>query len=216
LPQDDVVRERVGLLQVLRGEQQGDALLDQVADGRPDDLAAARVQAGGRLVEHQELRLDDQAGGQVDPAPLAARHRLDQLVAELADVEAVNEGVDLAAGRRLAIAAQPRHQQQVLPRGQVVLERGELPGHGDRAAHGIGLAHHVVTADDRGPARRRRQGGEHPDHGGLARPVRAEQGENRSGLDPQVNVIDGDEVTEALGQSVGDDGQLRCSHRVLL
>jgi hypothetical protein len=45
---------------------------------------------------------------------------------------------------------------------------------------------------------------------GLARSVRAEQGEDRSGLDPQVDVIDGDEVTEAFGQLVGDYGQFKC------
>src|ERR1035441_1662823 len=47
----DAAGELVGLLQVLRGEQNGDALGDEIADELPHGVAAARVQAGGGLVE---------------------------------------------------------------------------------------------------------------------------------------------------------------------
>ena len=138
--QHDAVGQHVGLVEVLGGEQQGDALGDEVADGRPHDLAAAGVEAGGGLVEHEQLGLDDEAGGQVDPAALAAGDVLHQLVAELADVEAVDEAVDDRGGGRVAVAAQAGHQHEVLAGGEVVLEGGELAGERDAAAHGVGLA----------------------------------------------------------------------------
>src|SRR5262249_30450684 len=50
----DAVGELVGLLQVLRGQQDGDALCDEVADELPHGLAAARVEAGGGLVEEDQ------------------------------------------------------------------------------------------------------------------------------------------------------------------
>ena len=49
----DVVGEPVGLFEVLRGEQQRRAALDQLDDDLPHVGAAARVEAGGRLVEEQ-------------------------------------------------------------------------------------------------------------------------------------------------------------------
>ena len=52
----DPVGELVGLLEVLRGQQHRGAVGDQRADRRPDLVAAARVQPGGRLVEEQHRR----------------------------------------------------------------------------------------------------------------------------------------------------------------
>ena len=98
--QHDAVGERVGLVEILRRQQQRDAVADQLADGRPDDLAAARVEAGRRLVEHEQLRAVDQAGGEVDAAALSAGEVLDQPVAELADVEALDELLDERVRRR--------------------------------------------------------------------------------------------------------------------
>ena len=52
--QGDRVGQLVGLLQVLGGEQDGHAFVDQVADGAPELLAAARVQPGRRLVQEEQ------------------------------------------------------------------------------------------------------------------------------------------------------------------
>ena len=51
----DGVGELVCLLEVLRGQQDGDALCDEAADGAPQLLAAARVKPGRGLVEEQQL-----------------------------------------------------------------------------------------------------------------------------------------------------------------
>ena len=47
----DLVGQRVGLVQVLGGQQHGRAVSDQPSDDVPHVLALGRVQAGGRLVE---------------------------------------------------------------------------------------------------------------------------------------------------------------------
>ena len=52
----DLVGERVGLLEVLRGEQHGRAVVDELADDVPHVLALGRVEAGGRLVEEDHRR----------------------------------------------------------------------------------------------------------------------------------------------------------------
>src|SRR6266496_3600753 len=69
---DDVVGELVGLLHVLGGEHDRDAVADQVPDHPPQVAAAPGVQPGGRLVQVDDPRAADQAGGQVEAAPHAA------------------------------------------------------------------------------------------------------------------------------------------------
>ena len=79
----DPVGELVGLVEVLRGQQHGAALADQLADGLPHLAAGARVEAGGRLVQEDQRRPGDQAGGQVEPAAHAAGEVLDRLARRL-------------------------------------------------------------------------------------------------------------------------------------
>ena len=86
--QDDVVGERVGLLQVLGGEDQRGAAADQLAEHVPELVAAFRVEAGGRLVEEEDRGRGDEAGGEVEPAAHAAAVVLDQPVARVVEARA--------------------------------------------------------------------------------------------------------------------------------
>ena len=56
----------------------------------------------------------------------------------------------------------------------------------------------VVTGDHRGPLVRPHQGGQDPHHGGLARPVGAEQGEHRPRLDGEVHLAEHTLASERL------------------
>jgi hypothetical protein len=64
----DRVGEAVGLLEVLGGEQHVGAAGDEGVDGLPQLVAAARVEAGGGLVEQQHAGCADQAGTEVEAA----------------------------------------------------------------------------------------------------------------------------------------------------
>ena len=87
----DPVREAVGLLEVLGGEQDRRALVGERLHGLPDREPAARVQARGRLVEEDHLGLGDQAHRQVEPAPHAAAVGGDAAVGGLGEVEALEQ-----------------------------------------------------------------------------------------------------------------------------
>jgi hypothetical protein len=62
----------VGFVEVLGGQQNRHAARDEVADDLPHRVAAARVQAGRRLVEEDDSRLADERHRDVEPAPHAA------------------------------------------------------------------------------------------------------------------------------------------------
>ena len=72
----DAVGQRLGLVQVVGGEQHRGAELAQRPDQRPELAARLGVEAGRRLVEEQQRRPADDAQRDVEPAPLAAGERL--------------------------------------------------------------------------------------------------------------------------------------------
>src|SRR5436190_1795533 len=65
----DPVGEVVGLLEVLRREQDRLAFVDQLTDHRPEVHPAPWVEPGGRLVEEQHVGAGDEAGRHVEPTP---------------------------------------------------------------------------------------------------------------------------------------------------
>src|SRR5690606_12850098 len=69
------VCEAVGFLQVLRGEEHGRALGRDGAHDVPHLVAAARIEAGGGLVEEEELGSTDEARRDVEAPAHAARVR---------------------------------------------------------------------------------------------------------------------------------------------
>ena len=94
----DLVGERVGLLQVLRGEEDRRAVVDEVAHDAPHVLALGGVQAGRGLVQEDDARAADEAGGEVEAAAHAARVRAGGTVRGVLEVEPLEQlGGALAA-----------------------------------------------------------------------------------------------------------------------
>ena len=68
----DAVGELVGLVEVLRREQHRRALADEHPHDLPHLVAAAGIEAGGGLVEEEQVGRDDEAGGDVEAPAHAA------------------------------------------------------------------------------------------------------------------------------------------------
>ena len=117
------VAQLLGLVHVVGGEDQADALLLEAVEPVPQGVAGLRVEARRRLVEQQQLRLVDEAardgepalqapGERLDPAagPLAQLHEVEQLVGALADelagqVEVAPVDEEVVADRQLQVEA---------------------------------------------------------------------------------------------------------------
>ena len=74
----------------------------QRADDVPHLVARARVEAGGRLVEEHQLGRDDDAGGDVEPAPHAAGVVLDEPAGGVGEAERLEQLGRARLGRRRA------------------------------------------------------------------------------------------------------------------
>jgi hypothetical protein len=205
--------ELVGLVEVLSAQQDRRPLRRQRAHDVPHLVARARVQARGGLVEEQQLGRDDDARGDVEPTPHAARVVLDQAAGGVGQAE----GLEQLGRARLRLGAaqaeQPREQDEVLPACQVLVDRGQLAREADDAAHVIGLANDVVPEHARRPGVRAQQRGQHLDGGRLAGAVRPEDAVDRAAGDREIDAVDGARRAEVLHEARGLDGEGgSCAH----
>jgi hypothetical protein len=198
--QRDPVGELVGLLEVLRGEEDGGPAGHQLADELPHGAAAARVQAGGGLVQEDDPRVADQGHRQVEPPLHPAGVGAGRLPAGVGQVELVEQLGRAPPAPAPAQVAQVGHQGQVLGAGEQLVHRGELAGDPDRGTHRVRVPGHVMAADAHLAAVGADQGRQDVHRGGLAGAVGAEQREDRPLGNVQVDAVQHELVAERLAQ----------------
>jgi len=91
----DTVAELVGLVHVVRRDQDRQvALALDLGEHLPDRDPRHRIETGGRLVEKEDARLVDQAAGDFDAPPHAARQVLHLRLAPLRQLDRLEQLVD--------------------------------------------------------------------------------------------------------------------------
>ena len=212
----DVVGQPVGLLEVLRREDDGGAVAHEVAQLVPQAVAALGVEAGGRLVEEEHARAADEAGGQVEAAAHAPGEGLHQRVGGVDEVELLEELAGPLAGFALGQAVEAADHLEVEPAGEEAVDGGLLRGDADAAAHLVGLVDDVEAGHRPRALGGDGEGGEDADRGGLAGAVVAEEAEHGAGRHVEVEVAEGPEVVVALAEPLGPDAVVRrrSSYRV--
>ena len=134
----DVVAHRLHVVEQVGGQHDRDAERRQAGDERQHLLAADRVQAGGRLVEQDQLRVGHERLGQLGPLPHARREALDRAEAgfvETDEIEHVRRPLAGGPRRKPAdLTERGHHVGRRLVRWQaVVLGHEAQPGpHADR------------------------------------------------------------------------------------
>ena len=187
----DAVGEHVGLLEVLRRQEDGDALvLREPPHLLPERRPALDVEAGRRLVEEEDARPVDERERQVEPALHAARVRLHLAVARLGQAHALEQLVGAPATALARQRLERRLQPQVLAAGEQRVERGLLQRGADHLAHLRPLRRHVEAADARRAGGRRQQRRQHQHGGRLAGAVRAEEAVDLAVVDGELDPVD--------------------------
>ena len=211
----DPVRQPVGLVEVLRRQQDGGALRDQVAHRVPHLVATARVEPAGRLVQEQHPWREDHARRQVQPAPHSPAVLLDALVGGVHQVELLEQLDGARLGPLGAEVEQPAEHLQVLPAGEDLVDRGVLAGETDAPPHLEWSADDVEPADHRTSAVRPDEGGEDPHGSRLASAVGAEQSVDRAVRNREVEAVQGALLAVALLQTFRENRHVRAGHRFL-
>ena len=156
----------------------------------------------GGLVEHEQRRVVQQARGDVEPAPHAAREGVDPVVAPVGEVDELEHLVDTLAERPPAQPVEAAEEVEVLASGEIGIERDVLGHVADALAAGRRSVS-TSTSSTRDDARRVQQAAHHADRRGLPRAVRPEQPVRLTRRDVEAHVVDGD---------ASPKWRVRCSH----
>src|SRR6185312_16935415 len=208
----DAVGELLGLVEVVRREQDRLAEVAQRADRLPGGPPRLRVEAGSRLVEEDQLGIADQREREVQPPQLTARELAAAHVGRLAEARERDHLLDVARG---GIEARPMGEG--LAGGDVAVDAAglqddaDLPPQLDRAFGGVVAEHGDLALAARAVAL------EDLDTGRLACAVRPQQSEDLAALDRDVDAAERLEVAVALAQPADLDrrrGCYQCTPRV--
>ena len=120
----DDARAALRLVHVVGRDQDGQAVARHVVDQVPELAPRLGVDAGGRLVEQQQLRLVQHAGGERQPLLPAAGQLPGELVAPVGQAHALDDRRDRLAP--VGHLVDPRDEIQVLDDGQVFVEAEPL------------------------------------------------------------------------------------------
>jgi hypothetical protein len=99
------------------------------------------------------------------------------------------------------------HQEQVLPAGQQLVDRGELAGDADRGTHRVSLGRHVVAVDADLARIGVDERGEDLHGSSLARPVGTEHRIHRALGDGDVDTVEHHLVSERFAEAESRNGR---------
>ena len=174
----DAIRQAVGLVEVLGGQEQRRAVVDELGDELPEVDARARVEPGRRLVHQQDPRTPDEARAEIEPAPHAARVGADEPLGGVGEAEA---GERIRRAHLRVPAAQavqlPHHLEVLAPRERLV-DRCVLACEAEQPSRVLRSRDDVDAVDARRARVGDQQRREHADDRRLAGAVRAEQPEH--------------------------------------
>ena len=204
----DLVGDLEGLLLVVGHEdRRGVHLVVQPAQPVAQLLADLRVERAERLVEQQHRRLHRERPGQRHALALAARELRGHPVAELREVHEVEQLGDPLVDLVLRPLADLEAEGDVLGHRHVLEDRVVL----EDEAH-VALARRQVRGlpalDGHGAGVGLVEPRDDPQQGRLAAAGRAEQGGELPGGQRDGDVVEGDEVTERLGDAGDVDAHI--------
>ena len=198
----DPIRERLRLVHEMGREQDRLALVAQAADRRPGVPACARVEAGGRFVEKQQIRVAADADRHVEPTPLAAGQLADADGGPILETDQLEHLVALSWHRVVAAV----HVDD-LGHGQVVVDARRLQNDADaRGASPLGRVSRIET-EDRDRAAGARVGS--PRGSPRLSSCQRRSGPRSANISPsltlRVDALDGLQLAVSFAQLIDDD-----------
>jgi hypothetical protein len=148
------------------------------------------VQAGGRLVEDQHIRVVQQRLGKAYALPVPFRELRAMAVAHVGDLSLLHHRLKPRGALGPGHALDPRAKGKVVEHGHVRVERRRFRKV-TRSSLGFDrLLENVVTSHESLALGRRHVTREHAHRGGFARAVRSQEPENLSPLSFEAHVVD--------------------------
>src|SRR3954469_463912 len=164
----------------------GAELLDEV----PHLVLLVRIEAVGRLVHDQHIRIVDQRLREAGAVLVSLGERVDRLVQHRLQEAELDHAVHRLLARGAGEAPQLGDELEERSHRHVRVRGGVLRQVADQALRLDGRLDHVVGADGDLAGGGRHEAGDHPHGGGLAGAVRAEEAEHLAALDGERDAVD--------------------------
>ena len=194
-----------GLVHVVRRDEDRRAAAREAEELLPELAPALRVDAGGRLVEHEQLGVVDGRGGEREPLLPPARERPGPRAAVGDEPGVVEHRREPGAPATPPEPEDLGREVEVLLDREILVER-EVLGHvADRGAQALGVARHAVAEHLRRAGGRLEEPHQHAHERRLARSVRAEAAEDLAPLHREVDPVDRDARAEAAREPARHD-----------
>lgn len=191
-------------IELMRREEHGRAGCGGAADQAIDQVAAALVEPGVRLIEEPELRPTDDHRSKRGPATLTGRQvAYGDVAKSVGDPESIERSVD---GSRVD-ARCSRPEPQVLLDAQVLVEGGVVAEQADRSANRSTVGDDVVIEHEGAARLDPLEPGADAQQCRLTGPVRTLQQDDFTRTDREINSGEGREPAKQSDDAVkGDDG----------
>src|SRR6185312_4885577 len=198
---------RLDLLDVMRGDEEGDAaLFAQLREIVPDALARLGVEPDRRLVEAQDRGIVDEGAGDLEPALHAGREGTDQCLAPVPQLDQMQHLLHARPPDRPRHAIDETVEFEILPKRQPVVEARLLEHDAQMLAGAQGIFPHLDAGDARAAAILLEEGAENMQQRALAGAIGPEQREHLAGGDGEAHPVERYGAAIALHQRLDGDG----------
>ena len=195
-----MIGEFLGLFEVVGGEHDGGAVAGEVAHEFPAPPTSSGVEAGGRLVEEEDIGCADDAEREIDSSLLPTRQTGDAFVELVGEFDHLDDLVDApATGVRGAV------EIEGLANGEFLVDTRLLQHNADAVAERSASLGGVDPEDGNPSAVATAVSLEDLDRGGLSGTVGTEDGEHLAGLDGKGHAVNGPKVAVGLGEILNLD-----------
>ena len=194
------------LVHEMGGDEDRHAVMARKIDQRlPEPVASERIDARGRLVEDQDLRLVHDRDREREALADAERQVERALVEIVLEAEIGGQLRDARLRLGGGEMKEMRVQLEILPHRELGIEREGLRHVADAVARAHVGAFQRLAEQQRLAFARRQQAGQHLHRRRLAAAVRPEEAEDLAALDGEVDAVDGGKIAEPAGQVARDD-----------
>ena len=187
-------------VQIVGGEDDGGAAFGQSADDLPGLTAGGCVEAGGRLVEEDQIGIANHRGGEIESALLTAGEFGAAPIGVLGEADQLERVV-----RVHRVVVESRREVEHFARRQSLHRRAALEHDPDASVELAALTLGVVAEHGDLTCVALAVALEDFDQGRLAGSVGSEERVDLSGIDLQVDGIDGGDRSVSLGDAADAD-----------
>jgi hypothetical protein len=196
--------DRVHFFEDVSGDDD-DLVLAQIVDQSPDFVFLIRIQAVGRFIENQHLRVMEQRLSESHTSPKSFRQGLDDLVGHRSQRQTFGHRGCALPSLFAAKIADVGHEIQEFGDGHLTVARRAFGKVTDAGLRTHRILQHIVATDADGSAGRGDEAGDHAHGGGLARAIRPEKPEHFARLNRETDAVHRDFVAVSLGEALGFD-----------